>query len=466
MRVLCALVFFCLAAFSLGEAQYLALYLQGNKIGYSEYVNVAEGDGHRSDNKTVMETSLLGTPVTIEMRSTTWSGKDGRPARMTFEMSSAGRTQKVDARFEGGTVHVNAENAGQRTSRTLTVPAGGTVVDDPLALVLAGEMTAGATRTFYVLDPTTVALLKNDVKVVGPAKAEVQGRSVDATLIEITDPRATMSIYLDAKGDLLLAKGPMGIEMLPVSKAIALAPPGQYAPSIDLAYATSLRTDKPITDPDTLKTLELRVTAKNLNSVPSDEHQTSRKDGDAWVLNVHPVQFSASRSGTIVDAARAKPEWVKPSLHIPSEAPRFRNLARQIVGERKDVHAASLAIHRHVYGMMKPNAGIGVLRDATDVLETREGVCRDYAILTVTLLRAAGIPARLASGLVNWDGTFYYHAWAEAWDGSRWIGIDTTTPREQLTAAHVKLGDGNVEQAFTFTFLDAAKIEVLGLKRK
>ena len=114
---------------------------------------------------------------------------------------------------------------------------------------------------------------------------------------------------------------------------------------------------------------------------------------------------------------------------------------------------------------MKANAGIGVLRDAGEVLKTKEGVCRDYAILTATIMRAAGIPTRLCSGLVNWDGSFYYHAWVEVWDGKRWLGMDSTVPYLQISATHVKLGDGNVEEAFTFTFLDKVKIEVLEAKR-
>jgi transglutaminase-like putative cysteine protease len=149
-------------------------------------------------------------------------------------------------------------------------------------------------------------------------------------------------------------------------------------------------------------------------------------------------------------------------MHIPSSSTKFTQLAKSIVGDRTRVADAASAIQLWVNSQMKPNAGIGVLRDANDVLATKEGVCRDYAILTTTLLRAAGIPSRLASGLVNWDGTFYYHAWAEVWDGEKWLGIDSTTDQKQISAAHIKLGEGNVEEAFTFTFLEKAKITVLG----
>jgi len=126
---------------------------------------------------------------------------------------------------------------------------------------------------------------------------------------------------------------------------------------------------------------------------------------------------------------------------------------------------AALAIKSYVNQTMRPNAGIGVLRDAGEILRTKEGVCRDYAILTVTLMRAARIPARLVSGVVNWQGVFYYHAWAEIWDGAKWIGIDSTVPEPQISAAHVKLAEGNVEGAFAFALLDKVKIEVLDARR-
>jgi transglutaminase-like putative cysteine protease len=124
------------------------------------------------------------------------------------------------------------------------------------------------------------------------------------------------------------------------------------------------------------------------------------------------------------------------------------------------------AIHDYVHDLMTPNAGIGVLRDAREILSSHEGVCRDYAILTATLLRAAKVPARVCSGLVYMDGAFYYHAWAEFWDSTQWIGVDSTLEIGELTPGHIKLAHGNVEEAFTFTVLDGVKVNVLEKKQK
>ncbi len=468
MKILFALGAVVLASSAWSQTSYLGLYMSGTKIGYSSYTaSDSQLNGKavkRNDSKTVMGVGLLGSAMSIQMDSTTWSTAAGKPLQMAFTMESAGRTQKVSAVFNATTVTVKMNNSGQQSTRTLKMP-NGAVIDDPIPLVLSGTLTPGAVKTFYVLDPTTVSFIRNDIKYVGKGKTKVGSKTFDAMIVEINDPRAVTKIFMSAKGDLIRMEGPMGIEMIPVSKAVALAPPGKYAPSIDLAYSTSLKTDKPIEDPANVTGLKIRFTAKNLKSVPSGDFQTVTRDKEFWIIDVHPPRLEATPSASIPQAASEKPEWTKPGLYIPSDSPEFAKLAKSIVPPGSDVQVGVLAIQRWVNTQMKPNAGIGVLRDATEVVKTKEGVCRDYAILTVTLLRAAGIPARLASGIVNWDGSFYYHAWAEAWDGKRWLGIDATTDKEQISATHIKLGEGDVEQAFTFTFLDRAKIEVLEIKR-
>ena len=105
-----------------------------------------------------------------------------------------------------------------------------------------------------------------------------------------------------------------------------------------------------------------------------------------------------------------------------------------------------------------------MLRDANEVLDSKRGVCRDYAILCATLLRAAGIPTEMATGLVSWDGDFYYHAWVKVFDGVNWIGIDATTSTPQMSAAHVELAVGTVGQVFSAPVLQSATIKVVSTK--
>ncbi len=470
MRTISALCVLGLSSLGVAQETYLGMYLQGQKIGYASYLTTKTTlngkSAKRNDSKTYMSLGLLGTPMTVNILSTTWTTMDGKPIKMTFSMDSAGRTQNVLANFGSKKVEVDINNSGSKSHQSLDLPRSGSIVDDPLTLVNSGKKSIGQKRSFYVFDATTVSIIKNDIKIVGPTKTTVRGKPMMGTLVEITDPRATMSVFMTKTGDLLKVEGPMGIEMLPESKLVAMGMSGKkYAPSIDLAFSTSIATDKPIDDPRTITGLELKISGRDLSKLPSDQHQTVKKADGGWLVSVHPPKIDSEPGVSVEEAAKQKPDWIKPSLNIPSDTGEFTHLAKKIVGDKTDVHGASLAIKKYVYDLMRPNAGIGVLRNASEVLKTKEGVCRDYAILTCTILRAAGIPARLASGLVNWDGKFYYHAWCESWDGARWIGLDSTVPEEQISAGHVKLGDGNVESAFTFAVLDHVKVKVLNVKR-
>ena len=72
------------------------------------------------------------------------------------------------------------------------------------------------------------------------------------------------------------------------------------------------------------------------------------------------------------------------------------------------------------------------------LLATRAGHCEYFASATVLLLRAAGIPARYATGFSvqersKFDDSyvvreFHAHAWVRAWVGGAWRDLDTTPP--------------------------------------
>jgi hypothetical protein len=437
---------------------YLGLYMQSHKIGFASYTT-APANYHgrrvdRNDSHTVMDTGLLGTPLHIEIDSQTWTDSKGSPLRMDFTMESQGRKQVIRAEFGPKKVTVAVDNSGIRTTHILDRP-NGPIVDDPMVLLIKGRQAAKC----FVLDPTTVSFVENTVRRVGTQKEKFQSKTVDAQVVDLDDPRSSTKVFLTKGGDIIRAEGPMGIVMLPESASKAMTMPAKYTPDVDLGYSTSIVPEGRLDDPAGSKELKLRITGKDLSTIPSDEVQSVKRSGGDWIVDVHPPRFEDGE--TIREAAISQKALTRPDLDMPSDSATFVSLARKIVGDRARVGDAALAIKDWVYSKMRPNAGIGVLRDASEVLKSKEGVCRDYAILTGTLLRSAGIATRLASGLVDWDGTFYYHAWDEVWDGRHWIGIDSTTPDKQISAAHVKLAEGTVAQAFTFAVLDKVKIKVL-----
>lgn len=83
-----------------------------------------------------------------------------------------------------------------------------------------------------------------------------------------------------------------------------------------------------------------------------------------------------------------------------------------------------------------PAAGTSALEDF--LLRSRSGHCEYFAAATTLLLRAAGIPARYATGFAAYEYSAlekaylvrarHAHAWTRAYVGERWVEIDTTPP--------------------------------------
>jgi hypothetical protein len=470
IRRLFPVLLFAASACAHADESYLSMLMQGTKVGYV-MTKSADSDWEgvpavKTDTKTVFDGGLLGQALSMNISSTSWTSHSGKPIFMRFLIVSGGRRNSLEAKFSSQGADLTIKNGDQTTSKRLDLPSDGIVVEDAVAALIEGKSPVGASRVFYVLDPMTASFVRTTVKAAGKAQAVVKGISFDANLIEVSEPRAKTKVYLSDKGDFIKAEGPMGIELIPVEKEEALRSEQGDPSSADLAVVSSIKVDKPLGAIDTLISAKLKFNGAELSALPSDGHQTVTRSDGSWLVTIHPLVPDAKTSGTIAAANKAQPAWVKPDLHLPSDDKEMMNLSRKVVGGTANAVQAASRIRAYVTQTMKPDASIGVLRDAREVLSTKVGVCRDYAILTATLMRAAGIPARLVSGLVYSDGRFYYHAWVEAFDGKRWFGLDATRADGRVTAGHVKLAQGSVGEAFVFTFLDRTSINVLETKRK
>jgi transglutaminase-like putative cysteine protease len=101
---------------------------------------------------------------------------------------------------------------------------------------------------------------------------------------------------------------------------------------------------------------------------------------------------------------------------------------------------------------------------ASEVARQRQGDCTEHGVLLAAMLRADGIPARVAGGLVYIDrfegrrGIFGYHMWAQALletaDGPAWTDLDGALSETAASdATHIALAvsplaDGDTQGVF------------------
>jgi transglutaminase-like putative cysteine protease len=128
-------------------------------------------------------------------------------------------------------------------------------------------------------------------------------------------------------------------------------------------------------------------------------------------------------------------------LAVPPTSDRVRALAqswRNAAKSDEQVVQAALAYFRNqpfYYTLSPPTLGADPVDEF--LFETRQGFCEHYAAAFTTLMRAAGVPARVVigyqGGLHNPAGDYYMvrqadaHAWSEVWlESQGWVRVDPT----------------------------------------
>ena len=140
-------------------------------------------------------------------------------------------------------------------------------------------------------------------------------------------------------------------------------------------------------------------------------------------------------------------EYLHPSVHVPVDTS-FREIAATIASgktPRETVEAVSAWVRE---SLAYEAGATDVSTNARSALELGRGVCQDFVHVALALLRAAGIPARYASGYLHPDVdasidtavTGQSHAWLEAWTGS-WQRIDPTSGAD-VAERHVLVARG------------------------
>ena len=97
-------------------------------------------------------------------------------------------------------------------------------------------------------------------------------------------------------------------------------------------------------------------------------------------------------------------------------------------------------------------------KSALDVSVERQGVCRDFQHLAISLCRAMHIPARYATGYLGdigvplSDTPMDFSAWFEAYLGGRWWTFDARHNHPRISRVLMARGRDAADVAFTTTF--------------
>jgi transglutaminase-like putative cysteine protease len=259
-----------------------------------------------------------------------------------------------------------------------------------------------------------------------------------------------------------------------VTKEVALAPAGEI--SQDFGLKTLVKIDKQIPNPLDATEIVYRVRIKDDSPekiFPTDERQSlAMNDDGQWLMTIRAIDpGNAARAAANNNLA----EFLRPNNWLQSDHPRVAAAAKQAIANASDSWEKARRIERWVFENIKQKNFSTAFESAAVVAEKLEGDCTEHGVLVAAMARAAGIPSRVATGLVYAQrlGAFGFHMWAEVHVAGHWIPLDGTLGLGHASPTHIKLSDSSLDGVDATTVLlpvlqvmDRLKIEVVSWKHK
>lgn len=260
------------------------------------------------------------------------------------------------------------------------------------------------------------------------------------------------------------------------SKEVATRESGE---GLDLGDRSLVRLAKPLSDAHRSQEIRYRATldgddpaAVFLKDLSQETKAVDQNTAEIIVRAVRPDSPPAADVPASAGAA-ATDDDRQPNNFVQSDDPTIVQMAKEAVGGEQDPWRQAVILERLVHDKVAAKNYSQTFATAADVAKNLEGDCTEHAVLLAALLRARGIPARVAIGLVYvpTEQAFAFHMWTEAFVKDRWIGLDGTIGGGGIAACYLKLATSSLKDATGLaSFLPVAqvlgklKIEVLAEK--
>ncbi|HEV7990453.1 MAG TPA: transglutaminase domain-containing protein [Gemmatimonadaceae bacterium] len=468
-------------------ATYYAVLQQGQQIGFaSSTVDTADG-GITVHDYLVADLPIGGALHRATARSEVVLTRALRVSSFKIQMDAGLTPIDASGKVFGDTLLVLALKSPEGAPDTQRVKLTGPVLLPtlvPLAVALGDRPKVGATVSLPVFDP--IAMAAREVKV------SVQAESVfvlqDSSVFDQARARwlgarpdtvrawrlATVSAngstgfggWVDEQGRIVLATQVLGmtLERRPYEvafenwKSDAAARGSAVTADRDIYETTAISANKALKEH--ISELQIRLTGVDLAGFDIKGFR-QRLRGDTLTITQEPPEALAAKYALPDGAKRSMMGLfldAEPLLEV--RHPAIVLLAHRLRGTDTDPRLVAERINRWVYDSLSKTITIGV-PSAVATLRARRGDCNEHTQLTVALMRAAGVPARVAAGLAFVDGKFYYHAWPEVWL-ERWVAIDPTFGQFPADAAHLRFTVGGLgRQAELLRLMGPLRIDVL-----
>ncbi len=408
-----------------------------------------------------MRLNLLGKSTDLELKGFVWRPYDQPEADFDFTIRSAEYDFRIHGGLGGGELTAEVVSAGETFPLSLPVDGEMVFASGFGATLELPTLEVGEEVRLESFDPLTLSKSPARVRCLARESLDLGMGPIATRRLQVTMGGVRSLAWVDEGGEVVRAETPFGLVLQKIDgprEAELAAPTGEGLE--ELLGRTAIRPSgqRPFRTARTM-TVEIRgreAGPLDERPLPEDEVQVSLGE-NRYRLTVPPTPGAA----TAVEAPDAA--YLAADTFAQADHPKIRRQASDIVAGETDPWRRARLIHDWVFTRIEKHPVVSI-PSALEVLEKRRGDCNEHTVLFTALARAAGLPTRIAIGIVwsdELDG-FYYHAWPEVHLDGRWLWMDPTLDQPLADATHLKLLNGGIESwPRLLPYLGQLEIEVL-----
>jgi hypothetical protein len=418
------------------------------KVGFVEHSRRVEGDRVFVSEKLTLELGKAGRRVTYRVTLMNESTTDGTLLRLVREARTREGHSLLDARRMGADLVIDIGAGARKQTRALTA---GTLRTEEYArrwLQSVGSGAQPAPLEYQAFDPAKLVLATITLSPMPVSDGIHRARRVT----RIGGSEASSVVVVDPAGHVIeesLRLGGLELRLLGSSEAEALAR-GDV-----LDHVVGQMQKSPYRIPNDELRAKIRYGFDHggrVPAIPVGAGQRSWTDGPTtWIQVCASCALDAAElSGEERVNALAATPWL--NHEDASLTRRARRLTFNMADPAKKMAQLARYIRDHMSVEQIDMLGYG---SALEAFQSRRGDCTEYAVLLAAMGRAAGVPTRVASGMVYarlFEGqrhVFVPHAWVQAWTGSGWQSFDAALGKFDSThLAFAVSYDGNPAELF------------------
>ena len=428
------------------------LTLMNTKIGYmhtsTEGTEYQGKQAARNKTDIVMNFKALGTDITVEITRVEYIGADLMPLYFLSTSNESG-LKRIEGRIVDGIAHVKTTLNGETTESEIPVPPNTVSEYTGVASLLTQKgLKAGDKHTFHIFVFDLLKPVRTEIEILREETLTYQSEEKQAYVLKQTMDMMngiTAKLWIDPNGVNYRTEVPlMGLSMVTTKTDQKTALEG--IEEVDVVLKTRIL---PSGEFSTLKVECLEVEVKlPTGNIAEVVMSTPRQKLE--VTTAHAAKLSIQIPSIVAEDCPNLPvqngegEFLTASAYIQADHPDIQSKAEEILEDEINSWRAAEKLCRWVYASIDDKKMSGGFASSLTALQSLSGDCTEHTVLFIALARAAGIPARICSGIVFAKDAFYYHFWPEVYVG-KWVQMDPTLDQTIADASHIQLGGSILE---------------------